>query len=108
MSNTTARRLFQLVEPIAVVTYLTPEPTEAAMALGAGTMWDAYFAPGPRVPCVHQVRDEWLAPRVDCRCDPGWWTCNGLGCGRVESSVVGPSCGRVGVHRGCRDLVHNG
>ena len=48
VSNATARRLFQLVEPIAVVTYLAPEPTEAVMALGAGTMWDAYFAPGPR------------------------------------------------------------
>jgi hypothetical protein len=34
---TTARRLLELVEPIAVVTYLAPEPTEAVMALGAGT-----------------------------------------------------------------------
>ena len=38
---TTARRLFELVEPIAVVTYLAPEPTDAVMALGAGTTWDA-------------------------------------------------------------------
>src|SRR3954462_6284472 len=38
---TTARRLFERVEPIAVVTYLAPEPTEAVMALGAGTTWDA-------------------------------------------------------------------
>jgi hypothetical protein len=45
VSNATARRLFQLVEPIAVVTYLAPEPTEAVMALGAGTMWDAYSRP---------------------------------------------------------------
>ena len=43
VSNATARRLFPLVEPIAVVTYLAPEPTEAVMALDAGT-WDAYFA----------------------------------------------------------------
>ena len=49
VSNATARRLFQPVEPIAVVTYMAPEPTEAVMALGAGTMWDAYFATGPRV-----------------------------------------------------------
>ena len=42
VSNAGARRLFQLVEPIAVVTDLAPEPTEAVMALGAGTMWDAY------------------------------------------------------------------
>ena len=39
-----ARRLFQLVEPIAVVTYMADEPTEAVMALGLPTMWDAYFA----------------------------------------------------------------
>jgi hypothetical protein len=39
-----ARRLFQLVEPIAVVTYMADEPTEAVMALGPLTMWDAYFA----------------------------------------------------------------
>ena len=38
---TTARPLLELVEPIAVVTYLAPEPTEAVMALGAGTTWDA-------------------------------------------------------------------
>jgi hypothetical protein len=38
---TTARRFFELVEPIAVVTHLAPEPTEAVMALGAGRMWDA-------------------------------------------------------------------
>jgi hypothetical protein len=30
---TTARRLFGLVEPMAVVTHLAPEPTEAVMAL---------------------------------------------------------------------------
>ena len=39
-----ARRLFQLVEPVAVVTYMADEPTEAVMALGLPTMWDAYFA----------------------------------------------------------------
>jgi hypothetical protein len=38
---TTTRRLFELVEPLAVVTYLGPEPTEAVMALGSGTTWDA-------------------------------------------------------------------
>jgi hypothetical protein len=35
--NATARRLFELVEPIAVVTYMAPEPTKAVLALGAGT-----------------------------------------------------------------------
>src|SRR5262245_1153812 len=39
-----ARRLFQLVEPVAVVTYLANEPTEAVMALGLRNVWDAYFA----------------------------------------------------------------
>src|SRR4051812_7203396 len=40
----TGRRLFQLVEPVAVVTYMANEPTEAVMALGPLKMWDAYFA----------------------------------------------------------------
>ena len=44
---TTARRLFELVEPMAVVTYLAPEPTEAVMALGAGTTWDAWRTLAP-------------------------------------------------------------
>ena len=44
MTEPVARRLFQLVEPVAVVTYLAPEPTEAVMALGLPGMWDAYFA----------------------------------------------------------------
>jgi DNA-binding MarR family transcriptional regulator len=39
-----ARHLFQLVEPVALVTYMAHEPTEAVMALGLPTMWDAYFA----------------------------------------------------------------
>jgi hypothetical protein len=39
-----ARRLFELVEPIAVVTYMAHEPTSAVMALGLPTVWDAYFA----------------------------------------------------------------
>jgi hypothetical protein len=38
------RRLFEVVEPLAVVTYMADEPTEAVMALGAGGVWDAYFA----------------------------------------------------------------
>lgn len=38
------RRLFELVEPVAVVTYMEAEPTEAVMALGAGNEWDAYFS----------------------------------------------------------------
>ena len=41
MMESVARRLFQLVEPVAVVTYMADEPTEAVMALGSGTTWDA-------------------------------------------------------------------
>lgn len=44
MTESVARRLFQLVEPVAVVTYMAPEPTEAVMALGLRNVWDAYFA----------------------------------------------------------------
>ena len=44
MSASTARRLFQLVEPVAAVTYMAHEPTEAVMALGLRNVWDAYFA----------------------------------------------------------------
>ena len=44
MTESIARRLFQLVEPIAVVTYMADEPTEAVMALGLPNVWDAYFA----------------------------------------------------------------
>jgi hypothetical protein len=36
LGNATARRLFQLVEPVAVVTYLAPEPTEAVMRSAPG------------------------------------------------------------------------
>jgi hypothetical protein len=44
MPESLARRLFELVEPVAVVTYMAPEPTEAVMALGLPGVWDAYFA----------------------------------------------------------------
>lgn len=43
-TEATARRLFQLVEPVAVVTYMANEPTEAVMALDLRDVWDAYFA----------------------------------------------------------------
>jgi DNA-binding MarR family transcriptional regulator len=43
-TTSTARRLFQLIEPVAVVTYLADEPTQAVMALGLPGVWDAYFA----------------------------------------------------------------
>ena len=43
VSSSMARRLFELVEPVAVVAYMV-EPNEAVRGLGAGKMWDAYFA----------------------------------------------------------------
>src|SRR5688500_4229492 len=49
-----ARRLFELVEPIALVTYLADEPTEAVMALGLPRVWDAYFA-GRAAPLGREV-----------------------------------------------------
>ncbi|XVQ14964.1 SCO6745 family protein [Spirillospora sp. CA-255316] len=40
----TARRLHRLVEPIALVTYRSKEPTDALMALGHRNAWAGYFA----------------------------------------------------------------
>jgi hypothetical protein len=40
----TARRLYLLVEPIHLVTYLSEEPTEALLAFGLRNYWDGYFA----------------------------------------------------------------
>src|SRR5438105_3366441 len=54
MTESTARHLFHLVEPTAVVTYMADEPTEALMALGLPTMWDAYFA-GRAAPLGREV-----------------------------------------------------
>ena len=39
-----ARRMFELVEPIGVIPYSTPEPNEAMFALGFTNYWDTYFA----------------------------------------------------------------
>lgn len=57
MTESVARRLFELVEPVAVVTYMANEPTEAVMALGAGNVWDAYFA-GRAAPLGRDVPPE--------------------------------------------------
>ncbi|HEX5947028.1 MAG TPA: hypothetical protein VFY82_12155 [Acidimicrobiales bacterium] len=42
--NPTARRMFELVEPIGVIPYSTDEPNEAMFALGFTDYWDTYFA----------------------------------------------------------------
>lgn len=49
--------MFELVEPIAEVTYLAHEPTEAVMALGPLAVWDAYFA-GRAAPLGRDVPPE--------------------------------------------------
>jgi hypothetical protein len=57
MTEPTARRLFELTEPIAVVTYMAEEPTAAVMALGLRSPWDAYFA-GRAAPLGRDVPAE--------------------------------------------------
>src|SRR3954452_22508574 len=42
--NPTARRMFELVEPIGVIPYAAEEPNEAMFALGFTNYWDTYFA----------------------------------------------------------------
>jgi hypothetical protein len=60
-ADSTARRMYQLVEPIHLVTYFSEEPTAALMELGLRNYWDGYFAgraaPLGRVPAevVHAV-----------------------------------------------------
>ncbi|WP_410645217.1 SCO6745 family protein [Amycolatopsis sp. lyj-346] len=39
-----ARRMYDLVEPLGLVPYFADEPDEALLALGLGSVWDAYFA----------------------------------------------------------------
>jgi hypothetical protein len=57
MTEFVGRRLFELVEPVAVVTYMAEEPTEAVMALGLRNVWDAYFA-GRAAPLGRDVPPE--------------------------------------------------
>src|SRR5262245_24682139 len=40
----TARRMFELVEPIGMIPYATDAPNEAMFALGFTNYWDTYFA----------------------------------------------------------------
>src|SRR5437763_13979660 len=42
--SSTARRMFELVEPIGVIPYAADEPNEAMFALGFTSYWDTYFA----------------------------------------------------------------
>lgn len=42
--SSTARRMFELVEPIGAIPYSADEPNEAMFALGFTNYWDTYFA----------------------------------------------------------------
>jgi hypothetical protein len=42
--NSTARRMFELVEPIGVIPYSADDPNEAMFELGFSDYWDTYFA----------------------------------------------------------------
>lgn len=42
--RSTARRMFELVEPIGAIPYFFDEPNEAMFALGFTNYWDTYFA----------------------------------------------------------------
>ncbi len=42
--RSTARRMFELVEPIGVIPYSADEPNETMFALGFTDYWDTYFA----------------------------------------------------------------
>jgi hypothetical protein len=42
--RSTARRMFELVEPIGAIPYSADEPNEAMFALGFTDYWDTYFA----------------------------------------------------------------
>src|SRR3954449_6657269 len=42
--RSTARRMFELVEPIGVIPYAADEPNETIFALGFTNFWDTYFA----------------------------------------------------------------
>src|ERR1700743_530349 len=44
ITTTTARRMFELLEPICLVTFLAEECNQELAALGHRTYWDGYFA----------------------------------------------------------------
>ncbi|MGD9995730.1 MAG: MarR family transcriptional regulator [Ilumatobacteraceae bacterium] len=44
MNASTARRMFELVEPIGVIPYSSDEPNDSMFALGFTNYWDTYFA----------------------------------------------------------------
>lgn len=65
-----ARRLFELTEPICLVSFFAPEPTDSMASLGFSSYWDGYFAgrsaPLGRVPAevVHAAFYSFTAGEV--------------------------------------------
>src|SRR6201996_1178452 len=77
---TTARRMFELLEPICLVTYLADESNEGLAALGHRTYWDGYFAsraaPLGRVPAqvVHAAFYSFAEGEVARHIPSAWET----------------------------------
>ena len=97
MTESMARRLFQLVEPVALVTYMADEPTEAVMALGLRNVWDAYFAGraaplGRDVPAavVHALFYNFAEGEVARHIPRGWYmvTPEAANAARQQGSVA--------------------
>jgi hypothetical protein len=98
--NPTARRMFDLVEPIGVIPYSAEEPNEAMFALGFTDYWDTYFAgraaPLGRVPA--EVVDALFynfAPGEVARHIPEVW------------SVTSPEAAIAARQRGCAQALRN-
>jgi hypothetical protein len=76
----TARHLFELLEPICLVTFLADECNEALAALGHRTYWDGYFAsraaPLGRVPAevVHAAFYSFTEGEVSRHIPSAWET----------------------------------
>src|ERR1700754_2415033 len=79
-SNTTARRMFGLLEPICLVTFFADECNDELAALGHPTYWDGYFAsraaPLGRVPpeVVHAAFYSFAAGEAARHIPSAWET----------------------------------
>jgi hypothetical protein len=77
---TTARRMFELLEPICLVTYMADEAGQELAALGHRTYWDGYFAsraaPLGRVPAevVHAAFYSFAEGEVARHIPSAWET----------------------------------
>ena len=115
--------MFELVEPIALVTYMADEPTAEVMALGLPSVWDAYFAGragplGEDVPAA--VVDALFfnfAPGEVARHIPAVWdrirpadaiAARARGSVAALRRILGPLADRAGVARAAELLVGAG